>query len=209
MILSIGVLNFIIYNVRMKLIIGLGNPGKEYKNTRHNAGFQCVDLLRKKLGLPEFKLQKKFFALVSEGTYEGEKIALAQPQTFMNASGKTARALMNFYKIPPQDLWLIYDDIDLALGKIRIRASGSSGSHNGMKSVIESLGFENFPRIRIGIESRGEQKNASSEQNINSFVLCRFGKKEEKIIHKSLETGAQAFLAALKKGVGATMEKFN
>lgn len=193
----------------MKLVIGLGNPGKEYENTRHNVGFQCVDLLRKKLDLPEFKLQKKFFALVSEGAYEGEKFVFAQPQTFMNVSGKTAQALVNFYKIPPQDLWLIYDDVDLALGKIRIRARGSSGSHNGMKSVTRSLGFENFPRIRIGIESRGEQKNTPLQQDISSFVLHRFSKKEEKSIHKSLEAGAQAFFTALKEGIPAAMERFN
>lgn len=191
----------------MKLIVGLGNPGREYINTRHNVGFQCIDRVREKLGFPEFKLQKKFHAEMTEGIFSGEKILLAKPQTFMNVSGKSVVALIHFYRIAPKDLWLIFDDIDLPLGKIRMRPNGSAGSHNGMKSVIASLGFQNFPRIRIGIESRG--LSAAAEQDISSFVLNAFSKKEKAQAAKTVEIASDALLYALQNGLEKAMEKYN
>lgn len=176
----------------MKLIVGLGNPGKEYEDTRHNVGFMCVDFLQKKFSFPEFELQKKFSALVAEFNLSGEKILLAKPQTFMNNSGEAVQKLVNFYHVAPEDIWIVYDDIDLPLGTIRMRGEGSAGTHNGMKSVIASLGFQNFPRLRIGIESRGVE--APKEQDITSFVLHPFLKKELPIVKKSLEEGANALL---------------
>jgi len=191
----------------MKLIIGLGNPGKEYEHTRHNVGFQCVDRIRAAFGFPQFQLQKKFHSLVSEGNWHGEKILLVKPETFMNVSGKAVSALAHFYQIAPKDLWVIYDDVDLPLGNIRVRPNGSAGSHNGMKSIIASLGFQNFPRIRIGVESRGI--SAPTQQDIASFVLTPFIKKEKPKAEKAIGAAAEAFERALKHGIEKAMEKYN
>lgn len=180
----------------MKLIVGLGNPGKEYENTRHNSGFMCLERLRAKLGFPEFISQKKFSSAISEGTFEGEKLVLAKPETFMNLSGQAVSSLFNFYKCSPQDLYVIFDDIDLKLGEIRVRKDGSAGTHNGMRSVIESLGFMNFPRIRIGIESRGVF--AAKEQDISSFVLNAFSAEETENVKKSIDSACESLLLAIK-----------
>lgn len=180
----------------MKLIIGLGNPGKEYEKTRHNTGFMCVETLREKLNFPKFLSQKKFSALVTEGIYEGEKLILAKPETFMNLSGQAVSALVNFYKCNPQDLYVIFDDIDLKLGEIRVRKDGSAGTHNGMKSVIESLGFMNFPRLRIGIESRGV--SSAKEQDISSFVLNGFSAEELELVKKAINNAIESLLLAMK-----------
>lgn len=204
---SLGLHAVIIYNVGMKLIIGLGNPGKEYEKTRHNVGFMCIDGLAEKLGLPEFKLQKKFEALVSEGAFNEEKLILAKPQTFMNLSGLAVAKLVNFYNCEPKDIFVIYDDVDLPLGKIRIRPDGSAGSHNGMKSIVEHLGFSNFPRLRIGIESRG--LSAPHQQEISSFVLTPFLKEEQPNLKKALEDAVSAVLLSLTEGIPKSMEKYN
>lgn len=180
----------------MKLIIGLGNPGKKYANTRHNTGFQCLDILRKKMAFPEWKFEKKFNAEISAGDFEGTKCFLVKPQTYMNESGKPAAALAQFYGIAQTDLWVIYDDIDLPLGGLRVRQEGSAGSHNGMKSVIKNLGFQNFPRIRIGIESR--ETSASKQQDISSFVLHAFSKEEQSVAKQAIEKAAETLLMALK-----------
>lgn len=176
----------------MKIIVGLGNPGKEYEETRHNAGAMCVDLLKEKLNLPQFKLQKKFRALISEGTFENEKIILAKPQTFMNLSGESVQKLVKFYNCPLENLIVVYDDVDLPLGKIRIRPNGSAGSHNGMKSIVQTIGSTNFPRVRIGIESRGEC--APEKQDTASFVLHPFSKKEKAEVKKNLENTANSII---------------
>lgn len=191
----------------MKLIVGLGNPGVEYKGTRHNVGFMCVEYLRTKLALDGFEEQKKFEALVAEGNHEDEKIIIAKPQTFMNLSGKSVSALFNFYKCEPADLWIVFDDIDLELGRIRIRSGGTGGTHNGMKSIIESLGFHNFPRIRIGIESRGS--SAPAKQDISSFVLHPFTKEELPVAEKSVKIASDALLTGLKEGISAAMDRYN
>lgn len=191
----------------MKLIVGLGNPGKKYASTRHNAGFLCIDLLREKIEFPEFRVHNKFNAEISQGEFNGEKMALIKPQTFMNVSGEAVSKLFNFYNCSPADLIVIYDDIDLALGKIRIRKDGSAGSHNGMKSVIQSLGLSNFPRIRIGIESRGA--DVSSGEDIASFVLHPLKKNELPIFEKVLSQATEAVILTLSKGIEEAMQVYN
>lgn len=191
----------------MKLLVGLGNPGKEYAKTRHNAGFMALGLLKDALGFDEFSLDKKFEALVSEGTYSGEKVILALPQTFMNLSGESLRALIDFYKIPLADLIVAYDDLDLPLGKIRLRLEGSPGTHNGMKSITEILGTQNFPRLRIGIESRGE--SAPEQQETASFVLTAFTKEEDKILQESLKKAVLALKMGLEDNLAEAMNRYN
>jgi len=191
----------------MVIIIGLGNPGKEYEATRHNVGFMALDLLRDKLALANFALNKKFNALVTEGNFSGKKFLLAKPQTFMNSSGEAVSKLAAFYNIEPDQLWVIYDDVDLPLGTVRVRPGGSAGTHNGMKSIIATLGFSNFPRVRIGIESRGV--DAPEKQDVASFVLHPFLKKELPIVKKSLERAAQEVLRSLGKGIEVAMDRYN
>ena len=130
------------------IIVGLGNPGEQYENTRHNVGFKVVDCIAEKLGIIVNK--EKFNGLYGEGMYNGKKVMLLKPTTYMNASGDSVCTIVDFYKIPLSDLLVIYDDIDIEVGKIRIRPEGSSGTHNGMRSVIQLLGTEEFPRVRIG-----------------------------------------------------------
>lgn len=216
----------------MRLIVGLGNPGKEYENTRHNAGFRCVELLQKKLGFPPFKLQKKFLASISEGilqvatqkSVEDERVILAKPETFMNASGKSASLLFHFYKdnfiseccgcqqcerIGLENFLVVYDDVDLTLGKIRIRLHGSAGSHKGLQSVTHALGFSDFPRLRIGIESRGG--SAPKEQDITSFVLSPFLSEEKPLLEEALEKASEAIFLSLKdlRGIKRAMDTYN
>ncbi len=191
----------------MKLIVGLGNPGKEYDSTRHNAGFACVDEVRVAWKFPELIMQKKFLALVSEGTVEDEKVLIAKPQTLMNASGESVAKIMSFYHIEPHDLYVAYDDIDLPLGSIRVRKDGSAGTHNGMKSIIARLGHQDFPRIRIGIESRGV--TAPAEQDLTSFVLHSFLKTELPLFKEGMGKGADALKMALKGDLTGAMERYN
>jgi len=133
----------------MKVIVGLGNPGREYAQTKHNVGFMLVDALADKLGI--FNWQEKFDALIAEGRLGTEKILLVKPQTYMNDSGRAVGPLMNWYKLPPEDLIVAHDDMDIPAGTIRIRKKGSAGGHNGIKSVLAHLGDEHFSRVRIGI----------------------------------------------------------
>ena len=191
----------------MKLIVGLGNPGKEYENNRHNAGFMVLDELNRQIDLDDFKFQKKFKADTSIGTHENEKIVLAKPQTFMNLSGESVLILLQFYKVEFDDLWIVYDDIDLPLGQIRIRKAGTAGTHNGMKSIINSLGNTAFPRFRTGIESRGA--TAPQQIDTKSFVLANFSEEEAKSFKKTAKKMVEAIIFALKNGIEASMNKYN
>ncbi|MFA6992831.1 MAG: aminoacyl-tRNA hydrolase, partial [Candidatus Gracilibacteria bacterium] len=168
----------------MKIIVGLGNIGKEYQNTRHNCGFMVIDEFAKELEC-EFKEENKFKAFTSKTSYKNKPIFLVKPTTYMNLSGQAVSTILNFYKESPENLVVIYDDIDLPLGKIRVRSEGSAGTHNGMKSIIQELGTQNFTRIRIGTESRGEL--APKEQDLTSFVLSPFSVEESPIIKKSIK----------------------
>ncbi|MFA6305268.1 MAG: aminoacyl-tRNA hydrolase [Candidatus Gracilibacteria bacterium] len=176
----------------MKIIVGLGNIGEKYENTRHNVGFMFINELikeiEKKLGQRvEMEENPKFKAETGKVSYEGENFLLVKPTTFMNLSGEAVSKILNFYKETPENLIVIHDDVDLPLGKIRVRETGSAGTHNGMKSVIQQLGTENFIRIRIGIESRGVSSPA--QQDISDFVLSRFKEEELSEVKKAIEEG--------------------
>ncbi|MDO4689877.1 MAG: aminoacyl-tRNA hydrolase [Fusobacterium sp.] len=159
----------------MKIVIGLGNPGKQYENTRHNIGFMAIDMLIKKYGLDE---KSKFQALISETNIKGEKIIFLKPQTFMNLSGNSIIEILNFYKLDPkEDIIVIYDDMDLPFGQLRVKDRGSSGGHNGIKSIISHVG-ENFIRIKCGI---GNKKNNAVEH-----VLGKFNQTEQKELDEIL-----------------------
>lgn len=185
----------------MKIIVGLGNPGKDYKNTRHNVGFMTVDKIAEELNVDIVKT--KFKAVYGETNYKGEKVMLVKPVTYMNESGIAVRDIMNFYKISPEDLVVIYDDIDIDFGDIRIRKKGSAGSHNGMKSIIYQIQSEDFPRIRIGIGEK--HKN----QDLAKFVLSNFSKEEKEIIDNTVEEGGKAALDIIDNGVDHAMNNFN
>ncbi|MFT7184610.1 MAG: PTH1 family peptidyl-tRNA hydrolase [Oceanicoccus sp.] len=163
----------------MKLICGLGNPGKKYQNTRHNMGFMVIDALAEGAGFKE-----KWNALVTEISLHGEKTLLIKPLTFMNLSGQAVAKFANFYKLESIDITIVYDDIDLPLGTLRSRDKGSAGTHNGMKSIIQELGTQEFPRLRLGIESRGE--SAPEQMDLASFVLAQFTKEESEIVEDSV-----------------------
>ena len=190
----------------MKIIVGLGNPGKEYENTRHNAGWTVLDALHKDLGADEFKTEKKFKALISTGTFNGEKVILVKPLTFMNLSGEAVQAIANFYKVEPLDIFCIYDDLDTPFGSIRIRTKGGPGTHNGMKSMVQLLS-ENFPRLRVGIESRG--LTSPQEHETTSFVLSKFNKAETPIFKKIVKKAVEATKTWISDGIETSMNLHN
>lgn len=171
----------------MKLIIGLGNPGKKYETTRHNAGFMVIDHFWKKnkelFNFSNWQTEKNFQAEIAEGFFNNEKVILAKPQTFMNASGNAVQPLMHFYKIPPLDLIVIHDDLDLEFGKIKVQKDISSAGHNGIKSIIEKLGTQNFWRVRVGIG----KKNKAHQGETANFVLNRFSLLEKIKLNKIKE----------------------
>ncbi len=173
----------------MKIIIGLGNIGDKYVKTRHNCGFLVLDELTKQLeeeGMEvNWKKDSKLKAIIAKITYNKEPVLLAKPTTLMNLSGEAVSKILNFYKEPTENLIVIYDDIDLPLGTIRVRDKGSAGTHNGMRSVIEQLGHENFKRIRLGIESRGQL--TPEQQELHDYVLSGFSKKEYPLIAKAIK----------------------
>jgi len=166
----------------MKLLCGLGNPGRKYEGTRHNAGFDFVDAYAKKYEFPPF--QEKWNALVSENGLGEDRFLLIKPQTFMNLSGEALAKFVNFYKIPLEDVCVVYDDVDLALGTIRFRTEGSAGTHNGMKSVVEFLGTQEFPRLRLGI-------GQSELMDLSAYVLMPFTEKERVSFEGSIVLGIE------------------
>ncbi len=165
----------------MKIIIGLGNPGKEYKNTRHNVGFFFLDYFNRKNNFPEFLDNKKFKAQISKGKINNEDYLLVKPQTFMNLSGKSIQLLLDFYKLSHEDILVVHDDLDIPLGKYKKTDSSRSAGHNGIKNIIENLGTQDFRRIRIGI---GEEKGGAivCRLNAHDFVLGKMTKEEEEKI---------------------------
>ena len=183
------------------VIAGLGNPGSKYDNTRHNVGFDTIDLLASKHGIKVSKLKHK--ALMGDGLIKNERVLLVKPQTFMNLSGESVRELVEWFKVPPDKLILIYDDVDLPLGKVRIRPNGSSGTHNGMRSVIYQLQSDEFPRIRIGIN------RAPEGWELADYVLSRFNADERKIINESISNAADAAAAIVSSGVNTAMNLYN
>lgn len=185
----------------MYIIVGLGNPGRQYDATRHNVGFIAIDEIAKRLNIKMDRL--KFKAIVGEGRIGTEKIVLAKPQTFMNLSGQCVVELMNYYKVDRSKLIVIYDDIDIDVGKIRIRLKGSAGTHNGMKNIIYLLGYDDFPRIRIGVSKPRPQ------QDLASFVLSKFEKEEIQPMIDSIETAAKAAIESVETTVDIAMNKYN
>lgn len=185
----------------MYLIVGLGNPEEEYGRTRHNMGFNVINKLSNKYGIEVNK--KKFDGLCGDGMIEGEKVILLKPQTYMNLSGKSIVQVVNFYKIPLENIIVIYDDIDIEPGLIRIRKKGSSGSHNGMKSVIAELGTEEFSRVRVGI---GKPKY---EGDMINYVIGVVPEEEQKELEKGVEKAKEAVIEILKSGIDIAMNKFN
>ena len=185
----------------MKIIVGLGNPGKEYATTRHNMGFMAIDKLAKKYDIDIMELKHK--ALCGKGIIAGEKVLLVKPQTYMNNSGECVRELMDYYKINPENIIIIYDDIDIDPGQLRIRKSGSAGSHNGMKSVITHMGTLDFPRIRIGV---GDKPDG---WDLADYVLSRITSEADKELVKGIETAGDAVECILSKGIGEAMNIYN
>jgi len=184
----------------MYIIAGLGNPGKGYEGTRHNVGFMVIDALSKKLGIEVSRL--KFKSLMGEGHFKGEKVILLKPQTFMNLSGEALYDAVNFYKIPLENVIVVYDDKDLEVGKIRIRRKGSSGGHNGMNSIIYLLNSEDFPRVRIGI-------GKPEDGDLVRHVLGRFSEEEKKVIDEAVERAAEAVIDIMENGIEHAMSRFN
>lgn len=165
------------------LLTGLGNPGRRYKKTRHNIGFRIVDNFQKENSFPKFKLAKKFQAEVSEGMVNNEKVILAKPQTFMNASGRTVKALLQFYKIPPSNLIVIHDDVAILLGEIKVSQDKGAGGHKGVGSIIQEIGAQNFTRLRVGIKPKADR--VPDAVNLKEFVLKKFSREEEKILKQA------------------------
>lgn len=184
----------------MKLIVGLGNPGRQYHGTRHNVGFEVVEVLSKRHRIHVKARRSR--AVVGEGTIAGEEVVLARPQTFMNLSGEAVGALARRYRIAPEDILVIYDDSNLPLGKLRIRTRGSAGGHNGMKSIIHSMGSEEFPRIRLGIGS-------PDRREMIDHVLSRFKRAEMPIVREMIQRAADAVEMYLSEGPEPTMNRFN
>lgn len=182
------------------VIAGLGNPGKKYATTRHNVGFLTLDSLAKESGIPITKIKHK--ALIGEGRIGGKKVVLVKPQTYMNKSGESVQELVSFYKIPLENLVVIYDDIDLDPGRLRIRKKGSGGSHNGMRNIIRLLGDDEFPRIRIGV-GRPEQ------QDLASFVLSQFQEEEKRDVADTIEKASKAAKTIVSEGLDVAMNLYN
>jgi PTH1 family peptidyl-tRNA hydrolase len=191
----------------MKLIVGLGNPGKTYAHNRHNVGFQCLNYFARLHSIRFDRRQCQ--AKVGIGKVRGEKLLLAKPGTFVNLSGKSLAGLVHKYNIPLGDLLVIYDDLDLPLGKIRLRQSGSSGGHKGMNSIISALGSADFPRIRVGIGRPQAEKQSMSEDAIVNYVLSDFSPQEEAIIKPVIARVAEAIDCFITQGIEAAMNKFN
>ena len=183
------------------LIVGLGNPGKEYRETRHNIGFMTVDRIAERLGITFTRTQSK--ALITDGRYQGQRIYLAKPQTFMNASGQAVGALLKFYKIPYANLLIAYDDVDLPFETIRMKPSGGSAGHRGMKNIIQQIGTQNFPRLRLGVGRSYGPKQAAD------YVLKPFTKEEYEFLNVYIDRAAEAALVYTTEGIDQAMSVYN
>lgn len=184
------------------MIVGLGNPGKQYDRTRHNVGFCCVQTLAQRLGA---KILRAKFESLTCLTQAGERrVLLMLPQTFMNLSGKAVAQAASFYKLPPERVIVVFDDIDLPVGRIRVRGKGSAGGHNGMKSIIASLGTQEFPRVKIGVGAK-----PNPEYDLANWVLSKFSVSEQKLLAPAMDRAADAVLAILENGVEAAECRYN
>ena len=189
-------------NTESWLIVGLGNPGREYERSRHNCGFRALDILAQNLGVKIDKL--KFQGLYNQTNYNGCKLFLLKPQTYMNLSGRSVLQLSAFFKIPPQRIIVMFDDISLEPGRLRVRPNGSAGGHNGIKSIIAELGSQEFPRVKLGVGAKPHP-----DFDLAAWVLSTFSAQEEKALLVSLENGAQAALTIIDQGTAAAANNFN
>jgi PTH1 family peptidyl-tRNA hydrolase len=183
------------------LLVGLGNPGREYRNNRHNVGFMLLDRLAARLDVTFSRLESK--ALVAKGDYQARRVILAKPQTYMNLSGQAVSALLRFYKVPLEHLLVVFDDVDLPFGAIRLRPGGGSSGQRGMKSVLEQLGTQDFARLRIGLDRPPGRRGAAN------YVLQDFSKEESETLADVLDRGVGAVLAFLTGGIQTAMNQFN
>lgn len=183
----------------MYLIVGLGNPGIEYSHTRHNVGFDVIDLLAEKYNIKINRI--KFKGSIGEGSIAGEKVILLKPSTFMNLSGESVIEASNFYKIPKENIIVLYDDISLEVGRLRIRPEGSAGGHNGIKNIIQHLSSEVFPRVKVGV---GHPKG-----DLVRHVLGNFSKEEREVLSKVFQSAALAAVSIISDGVNEAMNKYN
>lgn len=184
----------------MYVIAGLGNPGKKYENTRHNMGFQAIDRIAETHGINVNKIKHK--ALVGDGIISGQKVLLVKPQTYMNLSGESLREVMHYYDVAIEDLIVIYDDLDLATGALRLRKKGSAGSHNGMKSVIYQLQSQDFPRIRVGIGQSGGL-------DWKDFVTGKVSGSDQNLLGEAVGKAAEAAVCIVEKGIDKAMNEYN
>jgi PTH1 family peptidyl-tRNA hydrolase len=179
----------------------LGNPGREYRGTRHNVGFMLLDRLAERLGVSFSRVESR--SLVTKAEYLGNKLILVKPQTYMNLSGQAVGSLLRFYKVPFERLLVVYDDVDLPLGTLRLRPGGGSAGHNGMRSIIEKSGTQEFPRLRIGVSRPPGRMEAAD------YVLQDFSKDETDLLQEVLTRAADAVLAFVGEGIEAAMNQFN
>lgn len=184
----------------MKLIVGLGNPGPEYEKTRHNVGWQVVDAFAKKFRIEVTRHEKN--ALTGTGRVAGGSVMVAKPLTYMNLSGESARLLVNAYIEATSELMVVYDDIDLPLGRLRIRPNGSAGTHNGMRSIVETLQSENFPRLRVGI-------GAADEGPLRDYVLDAFSAEEQPVIDRAITRAVDALVLFCRDDLRRAMNEYN
>lgn len=185
----------------MYVIAGLGNPTKEYDKTRHNVGFASIDVLADKYGIDVS--ERKHKALCGKGVIEGQKVILIKPQTFMNLSGESIREVMDYYKITPEEIVVIYDDISLEPGQLRIRLKGSAGGHNGIKNIIAQLGSQEFPRIKVGVGAKPPR------MDLAAYVLSRFGTGEQKLMDEAFRDAADAAVMMITDGAERAMNHYN
>ncbi len=185
----------------MYMIVGLGNPGKQYEHTRHNVGFEVIDILAGRMGISVE--ERKHKALCGRGGLKQQKVMLMKPQTFMNLSGESVREAADFYKISTEELIIIYDDVSLETGQLRIRSKGSAGGHNGIKNIIAHLGTQTFSRIKVGIGERPPR------MELADYVLSRFSKGEQKLMEQAFQEAADAVGLMLCQGIDAAMNHYN
>ena len=184
------------------LIVGLGNPGREYEKTRHNAGWRAIDRIAEKLNC---KIDKgKFQGLYTQTTFAGNKLYLLKPQTFMNLSGRSVLQLSAFFKIPPARIIVLFDDISLEPGRLRLRKDGSAGGHNGIKSIIQELGSQDFPRVKIGVGAKPHP-----EYDLADWVLSTFTAQEEKALTPAIDRAADAALCIIEKGIAEASNRYS
>lgn len=185
----------------MYIIAGLGNPTREYEKTRHNVGFEVIDELADRLNTSVE--EKKFKGYYGKAMIGGEKVILLKPQTFMNLSGESVRAAADFYKVDPDHIIVIYDDVSLDVGQLRIRTKGSAGGHNGIKNIIAHLGTQEFPRVKVGVG------NKPTRIDLADYVLGRFSKEDRGVMEEAFKEAAEAVEVMIREGAGTAMNRFN